>query len=180
MPTISGGSSGGIPGVTVSGTPAASQALIATGAAAASWAYPPGFEIGRDTITGNVAIASTTEATGTTIISCAAHTFDGGAVLVELFAPAVQTPGAAVGNAVDACLFESTTEISRIARCITQSVAAAVSSVLTGKYVFTPTAGSHTYTITAFATSLTGSPTVIAGTGSGAAFAPAFVRFTKV
>jgi hypothetical protein len=40
-----------------------------------SWGYPPGFEIGYDQITSPVNVASTTEASGTTVITCGALRF---------------------------------------------------------------------------------------------------------
>ena len=180
MPTISGGSSGGIPGVTVSGTPAASQALIATSSSAAGWAYPPGFVFGYDQRTTNVAVASTTEASGTTIIACAAHTFDGGLVRVTFYAPVVQLPSAAIGNKVAVSLFEGATQISRVAAVFAQEITTNDDLALFGVYEFTPTAASHTYTMTAFADSTTGSPTIICGAGGTAAYPPCFVEFTKV
>jgi hypothetical protein len=43
---------------------------------------------------------------------------------------------------------------------------------------FTPTAASHTYTVTVFGSSAAGA--VGAGAGGTAAYVPAFIQFTKV
>jgi hypothetical protein len=78
-----GGSSGAISGVTVTGAAVAGDAIIATSAAAGSWVFPPGHEFGYDQITSTVNVVGTTQGAGTTIITCAAHVFDGGPVMCE-------------------------------------------------------------------------------------------------
>lgn len=139
---------------------------------------PPGFEIGYTQITAGVNVVSTTEATGTTIISPGALTFDGAPVIVTFFG-GIKTPTAAAGNATVVCLFESTTQITELGNVVTPA-AAQTQVWSTFTYRFTPTAGSHTYTITAFATTTTGTPQINAGAGGTGANPPAFVRFTKV
>ena len=145
--------------------------------------FPPsgggtqGTEIGYDQITtASITISSSTEATGTTIIACAAHVFDGAAVLCELFIPECR-PGATAGNNITYCLFEGATEIGQF--CQLQTPAAANDwKPAYGAIRFTPTAGSHTYTVTAFQTG--GNGTSLAGAGGTATLSPAFCRFTKV
>jgi phage baseplate assembly protein gpV len=172
------GGSGGLPGVTVSGAAAANKALIATSANAATWSFPPGFEVGYDQITSFVTVASTTEATGTTVISCAAHTFDGAPVLATFFAPGIQI-GAASQQVVTVCLFEAATQIGRL--CAVESAGAAQSiDPGIGVLRFTPSAASHTYTVTAFGSNLTATPGIVAGASGTGASVPAFIRFTKV
>jgi len=140
-----------------------------------------GSEIGYDQITTAVDVASTTQATGTTIISCAAHTFDGSPVICEFFSERVIT-GSDSQRFVVVSLFEGATQITQLAYIRNQAAANGSSAhVCTyAKYRFTPTAGSHTYTITAYADNLTGTPSIQAGAGGSATQAPAFVRFTKV
>ena len=169
---------GGIPGVTVSGTPSASQALIATSGSAASWAYPPGFEIGYDQITATVNVTGTAEGSATTIITCAAHTFDGTAVLVDFYAVLASTPNVAAGNFVIVGLFESGTLINRFGSSQTPA-ANQMAWSMRGTMKITPTSAAHTYTVGAWATSATGTPAVTAGAGGAGANPPAFVRFTK-
>lgn len=179
MPIISGGGSGGLPGVTVSGAAAASKVLVATSSSAASWAFPPGFEIGYDQITATVNPTGTTEGTATTIITCAAHTFDGGLVLATFNAPLAVGPGAAAGNNLFIGLFESGTLVNRLAASITPA-ANTLGVWISQATRFTPSAGSHTYTIGAWVTNTTGTPSINAGAGGAGASSPAFVRFTKV
>lgn len=134
----------------------------------------PGAEIGYDQITSNVNIGSSTEASGTTIITCAAHTFDGSPVWAEFSASNVYGGGA---NNILVCLFEGATEIGKLCQVRTEG---AVSMLAYGRLRFTPTAGSHTYTVTAFATSLTGPPNIGAGAGGTGAYVPASIVFKKV
>ena len=154
MPIISGGSGGGGPS-------------------------SPGFEIGYDQITSPVNVASTTQATPTSIISCAAHTFDGAAVLLTVYFPYVENGSAAVAS-VFFNLFEGATNLGVMGEL---GLAAGTLQILTtaaALFRFTPTAGSHTYTISAWANSTTGTPQMGAGAGGTGNFMPAFARFTKV
>lgn len=128
-----------------------------------------GFEIGYDQITSPVSVTATTEAAGTTVISCAAHTFDGSAVFVTFFAASVSG-----GGACNVSLFEASTQITELA----DSNPGASGNPITGMFRFTPTAGSHTYTVTAFRT--VSNATIQAGSGGTAGFPPCFIRFTKV
>lgn len=137
-----------------------------------------GYEIGYDQMTTTVSVASSTEATGTTLISCAAHTFDGAAVMCQIHG--YLTAGS-VATIVQCSLFESTTEIGKLN--VWSLPAASTSNIITvtGWLRFTPTAGSHTYTLTAFANNTTGTQAVFSGGAGGTgAVVPAFVRFTKV
>jgi hypothetical protein len=181
MPVVSGGgASGAISGVTVTGTAAASQVPVASSSSAGAWAYPPGFEINYTQITAGVNVASTTEATPTTIISPGAITFDGTAVLVHFYSPAVKPPTAAAGDFLRVSLYEGATEIGLVAFLQQPASTAQESVPVTGWLRFTPTAASHTYTIGASVNSTTGTPTISAGAGGTATFVGAFVRFTKV
>ena len=139
----------------------------------------PGFEIAYSQITANVNIVSTTEATGTTIISPGAITFDGTPVLAHFFG-IISVDTAAVGDITAVSLFEGATQITRLGIMISVATATKQSITVSGFYRFTPTAGAHTYTVTAFSTSTTGTPQVNAGNGGAAGNAPAFIRFTKV
>lgn len=140
---------------------------------------PHGYEWSYAQITSPVNVTSTTEATGTTILSPAAFTPDGGPVMVEFFCPYVVVPTAAAGNSTIVSLFEGSTQISRLAAAFDQSTSGAIVS-LTGRYRFTPTNASHTYTVTAHVTNTTGTPGIGAGAGGTGTYPPAFVRFTKV
>lgn len=157
---------------------AQSQVLAVSASSVLGWAYPPSYEIGYDEITATVTVTSTTEASGTAVVSCAAHTFDGGAVVVEFFAPYLQI-GATVGDNVSVCLFEGATEIGRLLHVTTPSTGTSILTAAIGKLRFTPTAASHTYTISAFKNA--GSTCVVgAGAKGTGAYVPAYCRFVKV
>lgn len=132
-------------------------------------------EIGYDQITAPVTITSTVESAGAAIISCAAHTFDGTAVVLEVYFPYVSEQVAVESTLVS--LFESTTQIGRL--CEVQNDAASdVIWPIYARYRFTPSAGSHTYVIAGKASSATG--TIFgAGVGGTGAYLPAFARFSK-
>lgn len=142
--------------------------------------FPPGYEIAYAQITAPVNIVSTTEATGTTIISSGSIVFDGAAVMAEFFAPSVLTDTASAGDSVIISLFEATTQIGRLVLVQTPSVSAGQSISASGRLRFTPSAGAHTYTVTAKTSSTTGTPKVNAGLGSTGDYVAAFIRFTKV
>lgn len=168
------------------GSPLASGDEIAIARAGVSYranwdpAQLPGHEIGYTQITSAVNIVSLTEASGTTILSPGALTFDGSPVLMQFWCVGIDTPSNAVNATVVVCLFEGSTQITRLIQAFT--IATGIPRVWPAGtlYRFTPSAGSHTYTITAFASSTTGTPAVRAGAGGTGGLPPAFVRFIKV
>lgn len=164
---------GQIPTVLQPTDPGTNKVWGSTGSGTSVGVLPPGYEIGYDQITSPVSVNSSTEATPTTIITCASHTFDGAAVMLEFFCPyAMPATGATSQLLVN--LFESTTNLGRIA-AITDGVNA---QTLIGRIRFTPSAAAHTYLIAGWQGG--GTATVGAGAGGSAAYAPAFARFTKV
>jgi hypothetical protein len=181
VPYINGGGSGGgvISGVTITGVGASGKVPVATNATAGTWAFPPGFEIGYAQITANTSITDTADATATALISPGALTFDGGAVLCTFYAPAITTDNAATADTVTVTLFEGATQICRLGTTRTAVIASPVQNAVCMMFRFTPTAASHTYKLCAFATSNSGA-NIVAGVAGTAAFAPAFIRFTKV
>lgn len=169
-----------ISGATVTGSAASGQVPVASSSSAAVWKYPPGFEINYTAITSNANVTDTSEATATALISPGAITFDGTAVLVHFFCPAILTDTAAATDTVTVTLFEGSTQITRLGVAKTEVVAAPNLTAASYFYRFTPTAASHTYKVCAFANSATGTPTLTAGNGGTNGYSPAFVRFTKV
>ena len=139
--------------------------------------YPSGAEIGYDQITSTVTVASTTESAGTVVISGSPHTFDGGPVIAEFFTQNLGGPTLA-GNFTILSLFEGATQIARIAQVKSES-AGGSGVTANPTYRFTPTAGTHTYSVTAFMTGGT-SGQVAAGVGGPGVNPPAFLRFRKV
>jgi len=144
-----------------------------------TWVSPgggaQGTEIGYDQITAPVTIVSTTEATGTTIITCGSHTFDGAPVMAEFFAPSAYIVGSSAENFIS--LFEGATQIGRLVDLFVGG--SSVVTPLVGKLRFTPSAGIHTYTVTGYYSAVIGA-NIRAGAGGTGAYVPAYVRFTKV
>lgn len=175
MPIISGGGGGGgLGNVTLTGTPASGQVPVASAANAAAWGYPPGFEIGYDQITASATVTGTTEGTATTIITCAAHTFDGGAVSVEWFG--LIAPKNTAGSNIRVGLFEGGTLVNVLA--FLQTPAAAITEAgHKGGFRFTPSAASHSYVVAAWGAA---NCNVDCGAGGAGNLPPAWVRFTKV
>ena len=138
----------------------------------------PGKELDYVQITATVNIVSTTEATGTTIITSSAVTFDGAAVIFEFFSPSVTSESVAADQTVIS-LFEGATQIGRLAT-IRTAAAGVTREPCDGKLRFTPTAGVHTYTVTAFSTATTGTPAVGAGLSGTGNLVPAYSRIVKV
>lgn len=139
----------------------------------------PGFEIGYSQITAPVNIIGTTEGAATTVISPGAITFDGTAVIVEIFAPYIKT-GSGLGATANVAMFESTTDVSGIVGGgLTFTASEQIGGPFVGRFRFTPSAGSHTYTVQAWVSSTTGTPAFGAGAGGTGNYAPAFIRFTK-
>lgn len=142
--------------------------------------FPPGYEVGYDEVTSSVTVSGATEASGTTVISCGAHTFDGSAVVAEFFCGGA-IPGA--GDFIIVSLFEGGTQIGRLALAQSGQTTTIVSiqntSIPTiGKLRFTPSAASHTYTVTAIKGTNNG--TLLAGAGGTGTIVPMYIRFTKV
>lgn len=143
-----------------------------------SYAYPPGFEIAYDQITSGVNVASTTEGTPTAIIAGTSHTYEAVPYVAEFFSPQVTDSSAAAGT-VTILFIADGASIGRLAVLDSVTATTQILAPVTGKLRFTPTAAAHTYGISAFASSATGTPAVGAGAGGINTLAPAYVRITK-
>lgn len=137
-----------------------------------------GYQLDYKQITSAVSIASTSESAGTTVITADATTFDGAAVYAEFFCPYTINSTTA-GTTITIALFESTTELCRLAQVKNDSNGSQQLIPVMARYRFTPTAGSHTYKVTASATSTAGTPQIGAGAGGTTAAAPAYLAFFK-
>lgn len=160
---FSGGLTVGSAGITF-----ADASVMTTASASA------GKEIGYDQITSAVNQTATSAATANTLITCAAHTFDGSPVMVAFNSPFLDTNGVAtLWMAI--ILSEGATVLGYLCRIYGTSTR--IWAPGTGGFRFTPTAGSHSYTVGVFG-SVSGG-TVTAGPG-GTNDMPSYVRFTKV
>jgi hypothetical protein len=106
--------------------------------------------------------------------------FDGSPVICEFFGT-LTTPSTTAAS-LNLCLFEGATEITLLGGSFIGSSSGTnqLETTLSFKYRFTPTAGLHTYTVTAFTSATTGTPAIAASAASSGTFPPAFIRFTKV
>ena len=140
-------------------------------------AIAPGTELGYDQLTvGTTTIPSTNESAPTTIITCPARTFDGGPVLAHAFMGCLAV---GAGSETRVGLYEGGTQITRFFKAIQAGTATAQLQIpMTGWIRFTPTAGSHTYTLGAM--DIAGTATITAGAGTSLATPPTFIRFTKI
>jgi hypothetical protein len=139
-----------------------------------------GGEIGYDQITAGVNVTGLSDASQTTIISGTARTYDGGPVIAEFYCPSVGLPAVA-GSALIICLFDGATQQFRWGDFRNPSADGISDFPIILRTRFSPSAGSHTYGIRAFAGSTTGTPTILAGPGTpaGTGYPPAYLRFIK-
>ncbi len=131
-----------------------------------------GYEITYKERTTSLSVTATTEGAAQDFITCDAATFDGGAVVVDFYCPSAQ---AGSGAMLDVLLQEGSTVLGYLAEVGGGSSTRNVT--MRGSFRFTPTAGSHTYKVTAFRQVANG--TLQGGVGGAGAFMPAFVRITK-
>lgn len=155
--------------------PGAGKVIGSAGGVAAA-VTPPGGVIGYDEIQTLVVPTVATEA-GTIIIPGSAYNFDGGLVCAEFFSPSVN-PDNTAGAGIRVSLFEGAVQIGRLGSFCTDAVLFVVGTIF-ARYYFTPSAGVHTYTITARNFGNVGNGAIGGGTGGAAAFVPCYLRFTK-
>jgi hypothetical protein len=139
-----------------------------------SYLYPPGTTIGYDPIVSPVIVSSATEATGTVVIPGSPYTFDGGNVWFHFYTPYIG-PGSA--DLVICNLFEGANQIGRLTDTRVLTTGGQQEGGVNGFILFAPSAGTHTYKVTAIKATTNG--TVGAGAGGTAGYAPCFLRSYK-
>lgn len=133
-------------------------------------------ELGYSQITSNVSVPVTAATSPTTVISDMTVVCDGGPVLVEFFAP-IARPGTAAGNIIYINLYQDGAELDRGFAYVETPVAGSSWHPVHLARRVTPTAGSHTFSIRAYAIGNAGQ--INAGSG-GTGFSPAFLRVSKI
>lgn len=137
---------------------------VITGVPGAATVLPPGYSFGVDLSTGS-AVASTVQATPTTIVPGSTHVFDGGQVWVSFYFPLWQC--AASGN-VFFSLWEGAVEVLP-QFAILGAFNGGINLPPLTRWPFTPAAGPHTYKLTAFK-----------GSAFTATYSPGYLAFSKI
>jgi hypothetical protein len=133
-----------------------------------------GQELAYVEITASVTVTATTAAAANLVIADSARTYDGSPIMVEFFAPVVNTPNVAAGT-VSFDFFDAATDIGQLGYLAVTSPIIQTSLYLRRRVV--PTSGSHTFRVLAHV--LSGSGTVGAGNGAAGTLPPAFLRITR-
>jgi len=136
-------------------------------------------ELGYSQVTADINVTSTTAGSGTQIIAPLTVVCDGGPVLVEFFTPRLLTSTVS-GSEIHVSLYQDGSEKIRYFALFNTPAGVAHYATAKAEVRLTPTAGSHTFGITSFVTSTTGTPFVGAGTGAATTVAPAFLRVSKI
>lgn len=134
-------------------------------------------ELAYSQITAAVSVTATSAATATTVIAGSAVSYDGGAIILEFFAPQIQTPSAAPGNSFMLNLWDGATDLGYFGQCITAAASTLCVPVLLRRRLV-PTVASHTYGVRAWTPSGTNG-VVGAGVGGIGVLVPAYLRVTR-
>jgi len=144
----------------------------------------PTAPISYDTFTAPVTVSGTSEAGATTIIASTSQTFLNQQVMVEFFAPEIArlSPSTSATQALHLVLLQDSTVLATIAQ---MRAGDGVNNVTVGapvfcRYVDTPSAASHTYTVKAWAPTAN-EWTVSAGPGgSGTKLSAGYIQTSYV
>ena len=172
---------GGIDATNLS-DPGSGKVYGSNGGGSAAAVYPPGYEIVNVEFTATVSVGVVTEASSTTIVSAGAVTFDGSAIEVEVYAPAILfASGSVIGDSMTLNLWNDSSELGKgaIFTCQVPDTSTDSYFPLHFKRRFAPS-GSHTIALKAFKSTSTATCQVVAGPGGTAAYLPGFIRITKV
>ena len=149
---------------------------------AVAWAFPPGYEYAYAQFTSTVSVTATTEGTANTVVTAAGVAFDGSTiVLVRFFSELVSPASDAAGRTLSVYLYDDTgggaASIGRIGMFRTPATGLDNKPAVC-ELRLTPTAATHTYSIRAAVSAITG--TIAGGTGGLAGTAPGFIQILKV
>lgn len=132
-------------------------------------------------ITANATFTATSDATADAIVTGSAVTYDGAtAVVVEFYCQRVDLNSIASGAQCVINLYQDGSDIGRLAQFGPGmgGTSAGAGMAMSGRRRLTPSAGSHTYSIRAWATAAS-TGTLQAGAGGAATSVPAFLRITR-
>jgi hypothetical protein len=120
------------------------------------------------TVTVNVPVVA--EASAVVVVTTVAITYEAAPIVIEFFSPAARLNAA--GGTLDVNLWDAGTNLGTVA----ESTVATTQTMYAARRL-TPTAGSHTYGIRAWATGQAG--TIYAGTGGIGQYCPGFIRIRR-
>jgi len=136
-----------------------------------------GQEIDYAQITSPVNVTASVEASGDTVVSGNAVTYDGSTVvMITFYAPAF-SPAAGANN-LSFLLFDGSSSIGYIGGSLGSDASNVMRVPIMLSRRLTPSNASHTYSIRAIVN--TGTGVVSAGAGGAGAYQPAYIRITKV
>jgi len=140
------------------------------------WASPSG-EIVYTQITAPVQILNSAASSSHQVVPPTAIAYDGTPIMIEFYSPSVLTPNITGGH-IMFNVFDGVTDLGYLGDILcTQPVVQAAVSL---RRRFVPTAGVHSYQITAWTpTPVANGGYVYAGTGGVALWPPAFMRITR-
>jgi hypothetical protein len=141
------------------------------------WGTLPGQELAYAQSTASLTVTATTAPTAQTAVSAGAVTFDGSPVMVEFYSPGVYPPTIANSQIV-LNLWDGSTDLGYVAQSTYPGGTNQHIVPVTILRRLTPSAGSHTYSIRAWASGAGGA--VMAGFGGIDTYAPVYIRITRV
>lgn len=136
--------------------------------------FPPGYEFAYAEATSNVNITATTDA-GTNVVTTGSVSYDGTAVMIEAYAHDVKPDSGSAGNNIKMLLYMDSTLLGWWG-FIRTPAASNMNVSFFGRRKYTPSAGSHTFSLKAYVN--TGTGVVSAGSG-GSDELPCYIRVTK-
>lgn len=178
------GKDGGLSLTTSLGSPGSDAKIPSEKAVRSALSAAPGTELDYVQVTSNTNITGTTEGGATNVITGSGVAYDGSTVvLLEFYAYSVLTPTAGAGSAITIVLYDDTGSGAASIGVLGQFSAATTqqqSVTMRCARRLTPSNATHTYSIRAFVSSTTGTPSVRAGAGGNGSQMPAFLRITRV
>lgn len=136
-----------------------------------TWMPPIGYELAYNQTTSSVTLTSTNVSAQQTVVAGTTRSYDGSPIIVEFYSPRIDSP---TNTQTLIHLFDGATNLGYITLSLVSSGSSGFAQFARQRIV--PTSGSHTYSVTGWVTSGTG--TVCAGPGPGS-FSPAYLRITR-
>jgi len=142
-----------------------------------AWVAQGASELFYNEVTASVAVSSTTAGTSHLVAGGGAWTYDGSPILIEFYAPQVQTGNLGAGASLMIQLYDGATDLGFWGQFITPSAGVLCTPVNLRRRIV-PTAGVHTYKVGAWVP--TGGPgSVGMGLGNAGQLSPGIFRVSR-